>query len=392
MEGSSNVADLISRDAPRITHLVLSLDVGGLERLVLDLIVEGRKLGQEVSVLCLERPGALAETAQSLGAVVRCADKRPGRRPGIVGVLRDHLRELRPDVVHTHQIGALLYGGPAAATLRVPVVVHTEHGKHYAQRWQTRMLGWVAGHFAMRFFCVSSDIAQEVEISRIVAANKLQVVPNGIETGRFATSGDGRLVRSEWNIPLDAPVIGTVGRLTPIKAQDVLVRAFVQLRNRHPEARLLIVGDGSRRSELERLCQFHGIESHTHFAGYQEHPERFLQAMDVFALTSQSEGMPLAVLEAWAAALPVVAGDIPALADLIDDGKTGLLFSRNDEASLADRLDQALRDTTLARQMGEAGRELVMQKFDRSAMASAYQRHYTELLDRARSQGRCESC
>src|SRR4051794_16905882 len=127
-----------------VTHVVHCLDVGGLERVVVNLARQGLRLGQRVSVVCLERPGGLAAEVEGLGAALRCTDKRPGLRLGTVGRLRKVLRDLRPDVVHTHQIGALFYAGTAARLAGAGTVVHTEHGNHYAHydgRLRTRWLG-----------------------------------------------------------------------------------------------------------------------------------------------------------------------------------------------------------------------------------------------------------
>jgi hypothetical protein len=113
-----------------VTHAVLSLDIGGLERIVVDLVREGQRLGQQVSVICLERPGVLAPQAEALKASVVCVGKRPGVQLGTGGAIRTVLRDLRPDVLHTHQVGALFYAGPAARTVGIPVIVHTEHINH----------------------------------------------------------------------------------------------------------------------------------------------------------------------------------------------------------------------------------------------------------------------
>jgi len=145
-----------------IAHVVLRLDVGGLERVVLDLVREAQREGHETSVICLERPGVLARSAIELGARVVSLAKRPGLRPGLVKRIARTLAALQPDVVHTHQIGALLYAGRAARRLRLPVV-HTEHGKHYAGRLRTRLLGRLAARSARRIFAVSADILREVQ-------------------------------------------------------------------------------------------------------------------------------------------------------------------------------------------------------------------------------------
>ncbi|MBX6311518.1 MAG: glycosyltransferase family 4 protein [Isosphaeraceae bacterium] len=353
-----------------------------MERIVLELVRAGQGLGQCVAVVCLERPGTLAPQVEALGARVACVYKRPGIRLETIGRLRTVLRDLRPDVVHTHQIGALFYGGPAARSVGVPLIVHTEHGKNYAERPRAQMLGRLAGLLATRFFCVSEDIAAEVRSHRIASRPKVHVVPNGIDTARFRQRGDVQALRRSLGIPPEAPVVGTIGRLDEIKRQDLLLRAFARAGVLIPEAHLLLVGDGPLMGELRTLAAGLRLGKRVHFAGYQEQPEHYLQVMDVFALTSRSEGMPLVVLEAWAAGVPVVASRVGGLPELIDEGQTGLLFAPGDECALAAALCGLLTDPGRARRLGEAGQRRVESMFDVRRMASDYQRHYGELLTR----------
>ncbi len=129
-----------------------------MERVVLELIQAGRRRGNRVSVVCLERPGTLAGQVEALGGEVHCVSKPAGLRPGTVYRLARVFRALRPDVVHTHQLGALVYGGPAARWAGVPAVVHSEHGKHYAHSRRARWLGRFAMRYAHRVFGVTAEI------------------------------------------------------------------------------------------------------------------------------------------------------------------------------------------------------------------------------------------
>ena len=358
-----------------VAHVVLSLELGGLERLVLDLVREGRASGQKADVICLESPGRLAPAARALGASVVCVNKRPGIQPETAGRIRAALAALRPDVVHTHQLGALFYAGPVAG---VPVV-HTEHGKAVDDRPRRRWLGRVAGCFAARYCCVSQDIAAEVLARRIVPARKVIVVPNGIDLSRFHVGASRVGCRETLGIPAEAPVVGTVGRLSEIKRQDHLIRAFGRALGRAPEAHLLIVGEGPLGGELRKLADGLGFGDRVHFAGYQPRPEEYLAEMDVFALSSRSEGMPLAVLEAWAAGLPVVATNVGGLPELIQDGQTGILVDTNDEASLAEALAGLIADPARARQLGDRGRRRVEADYDLSRTSQAYQHIHLDL-------------
>src|SRR5271157_2819055 len=195
----------------RVVHVVLSLDIGGLERIVADLVRVGRALGQIPSVICLERPGTLAPQVEALGVPVLCAGKPPGLRLDTIGRIRELLRQLKPDVVHTHQIGALIYTGPAARRKKVPAVVHTEHinnvAKHrsLSKRARIRLLWGLAGSYADRFFCVSDDIAEAVKAYRTVPGRRVVVVPNGIDTAAFATKGGCESLRRDLGIPHGVP-------------------------------------------------------------------------------------------------------------------------------------------------------------------------------------------
>ena len=366
----------------KVAHVVLSMNVGGLERVVLDLAGEGLRVGQEVTIVCIETAGALAGAAESLGATVVSAGKRPGVQWRLRRTLREIIARLRPDILHTHQIGALFYAGPAARKAGVRAIIHTEHGKHYASRWRTRVLGRMAARSTQRFCCVSTDVAHEVRRYRIASGSKVTVVPNGIDTARFSAPPDSRLRRS-LRIPEGAPVVGTIGRLSDVRRQDVLLKAFATLRRTVQNAHLLLVGDGPLRGDLERLARDLGIDGSVHFAGYQPQPERFLPLMDVFALTSRSEGMPLAVLEAWAAGVPVVASAVGGLPELIEQGRTGLLFASGRDAELSALLNQVLCDPLKGKRIADESRRLVRSQYDLTQMASRYGEEYRKLLDQA---------
>src|SRR5207245_2806066 len=149
-------------------------------------------------------------------------------------------------------IAALFYAGPVARRLKVPLIVHTEHGrKDYAGRFRTRMLGRWAARYAQRFYCLTEDMAASVRQYRIAPPHKVEVIFNGIDTAVYSQACDSAPLRQELGIPAGAPVIGTIGRLNEIKRQDVLLRAFVKVRGEIPEAHLVIVGDGPLRDELK---------------------------------------------------------------------------------------------------------------------------------------------
>lgn len=368
-------------DPLHITHGVFALDVGGLERLVLGLIRAGVAAGHRVSVVCVERRGQLAADAEAAGATVVSLDKPPGRHRAFVDRAGEVFARLNPDVIHTHHIGAAWYLGPASRRLGLPVV-HTEHGNQFAiQAGWPQMVRWrlffhVAARSVAHFCCVSDEIAAAVTRWGTVPRAKVAVIPNGIPLDLPADLPDPAAVRASVGIPQGAPVIGTVGRLAEVKRQDILIRALLKLSSEFPDARLLLVGDGPERLRLEDQARDLGLSARVRFAGYQPRPEEFLRAMDVFALTSRSEGFPVSLLEAWRSGLPVACSAVGGIPAVVADGVNGLLFPAGDEAATAAALGTLLRDRELAARLGSAGRDEFRQKYSMDRMAAEYDRLY----------------
>ncbi len=273
----------------RVGHVVLSMDFGGLESIVLDLVRESQRLQQGEVVICLERTGAVAAQVEALGARVDCVHKPPGIRLETFGRLEKLLRRASSRCcAHTPNRRTVMQAGPRRAG--VPLVVHTEHGKHYSERSRTRWVGRLAGRHAAPFLCVSADIAAAVRSNRIVPPDKLHVVPNGVEIDRFRSNGDAASVRHSLGIPPGAPVIGTVGRLCEIKRQDLLVRAFNLVLDAVPGAHLLLVGDGPWMDQLRELVAGLGLAERVHFTGYQARPKRLSARDECFRANEQFRG------------------------------------------------------------------------------------------------------
>jgi glycosyltransferase involved in cell wall biosynthesis len=363
-----------------VVHVTLSLDYGGLERVVLHLVNQAANLGQKTSVICLERRGALAERAEALGATVYCIEKKPGLRFETIKSVRSLLAKLQPDVVHTHQIGALFYTGPAARQLNVPVIVHTEHGKQIKGLKQ-KLLGWWAAGYAQRFYSVSADI-QQVYSGSMVSTSKMEIIANGIDTAKLAEPVDTITLRRSWNIAPDAIVVGTIGRLAYVKRQDLMLQVFAIVLKKMPNIVLLLVGDGEERIKLEAQAAQLGIQDHVCFTGFQPEPGKFLHLMSAFLLTSESEGMPLSLLEAWAAGVPVVAFRVGGLPELLHQGETGYLAEFGEVAPLARHIIHLLDHPEVAQKIVDRCRDQVREQFDVSTMARAYDRRYRELLAR----------
>lgn len=359
-----------------------------MERIVVDLARESAKHDQDVSVLCLERPGVLAGAAEACGAPVYCINKGPGIHWSTFARTRAVLRDIQPDVIHSHTIGALFYCGPAVRSLGVPLLVHTEHMNNIgnpltsaqALRRQKLLWRWSA-RYCRRFFCVSRDINEALTLHRLVPNDKLCVLVNGIDISQAANATDTAGLRRSLSIPVEARIIGNVARLQPIKRHDLLVRAFARVRVQFPETHLLLVGDGPCRTQIEDLVNQLGLTQSVSLVGYQAETQPYYQIMDVFALTSALEGTPLVLLEAWSAGLPAIASAVGGVPDLITHGANGLLFPPGDEDALVAGLTELLAAPDRARRMGEIARQEVRERYSLHRMADEYNRHYQSLLN-----------
>ena len=370
-----------------IVHGVLALDVGGLERIVLSLVRAGRQRRHRVTVLCVERPGTLAAEAEAEGATVLSLNKPAGRLLEFVTKAGGVLGSLKPDVVHTHQIGAAWYLGAAARAQGVPVV-HTEHGNALARAatarevLKTRLLFHRTARSIDLFCCVSQEIAGALTRWWTVPRGKVGIVPNGVPVDRADDGPSPTEVRASFGIPAGAPVVGTVGRLNEVKRQDLLIRAFARIRSAFPDAWLLLVGDGDQRPRLESLVKELGLSDRVRFAGYRSRPEPLLRAMTVFALTSRSEGFPVSLLEAWLAGVPAVCSAVGGIPSVLTAEENGLLFRSGDEGELTAALTRLLADTELRRRLTERGSRTVREQFSLDRMADEYDARYRRVLVR----------
>jgi sugar transferase (PEP-CTERM/EpsH1 system associated) len=349
----------------RILYLVHSLDIGGTERLVVDLVQRFREEA-DVRVCCLDRLGVWGEELRCLGIPVTCLNRRPGFDFSVIWRLGRLLRGLQPLVLHCHQYPAFFYGACASLFSRQTKVLFTEHGRFHPDivSFRRRLANRGLTRLADGITSVSHAVKQAMVAQEGIPAERIQVVYNGVRPERFAGAGEQRqAVRNSLHLEGGAFVIGTVGRLDPIKDHPMLLQAFARVHAQRGHARLLIIGEGGSREALEAQTRALGLQPAVQFLGSREDIPNRLAACDVFALSSLSEGMPVTILEAMAAGLPVVAtavGDNPCL---VLDGVTGLLCPAGDPGAFSAALIRLLEQEPLRRQLGRDGRQRVLQNF-----------------------------
>jgi glycosyltransferase involved in cell wall biosynthesis len=367
-----------------VAHILSSFEMGGQERVALDLAASQVRADYKVTALSMAPPpdGPLAAEFRAVGAEVdRVARPRPGVDPMLVLRLARWLRKNAVDLAHTHNRMALIYGAPAGRLSRA-AVVHTKHGNN--PRGGTRLVaGKLAARFVDAFVAVSPETAQFARSRNEVDERRLSVIPNGIELGRFHPEPAAReRIRAELGIGAGDWVVGTVGRIAVEKNQALLLRAVAPLLG--PAARLVVAGDGPLLPSLSELAGSLGIAGFVHLLGVRRDVPDLLNAMDLFVLCSNTEGLPLAVPEAMATGLPVVSTSVGGIPTVVDEGETGFLVPVGDEAALRDRIARLQADPAMSRAWGDRARSAAVARFSAERM----QRDYLELYERVLSRRR----
>jgi glycosyltransferase involved in cell wall biosynthesis len=350
-----------------------SFGIGGGERVALDLAVGQRAAGADVAVVSLEEPadGPLAADYTANGIeIVRVHKKAGGVDLALVPRLARVFRRWRADVVHTHNPPPLIYGAPASKIARARCV-HTKHGAN-AMPSRRRLLSRAAGRFVDAFVCVSATTAETARAQREIDPRRLVTIENGIDLGRFAPSAPLKLeVRHELGIPPTAFVVGTVGRIVAEKNQALLVEAMAP--DLSDKLQLVIAGDGPLFPSLQAMVQQLGERARfVHLLGARRDVPRLYSAFDTFALSSDSEGLPLVIVEAMASALPVISTDVGGIAAVVIDGETGLLVPRGDIHALASKIATLAAAPSVSIRFGAEGRDRALARYSRQRMVDDY--------------------
>lgn len=360
-------------------HVIGGLHRGGAERMLVRTVVGLRELGWRVTVVSL-RGGPLADDLEAGGVPLR--DLALPQR-GLVTTLRSLaaiVRRERPGVLHSWMFHANLASRIAGRMTRVPLIVSSEHTLEQESR-RRYLANRITGRLAHVHHCVSQAVADFAAEEIGLPRQRLVVIRNGIDTEVLERTEDRDRVRMNLGLPTDVPLVGCVAQLKPVKRVDVLLEAVARVER---PVGLVLVGDGVERRSLENLVVRLGIADRVRFCG--EHPDScpWLHAMDVFALSSDVEGLPVAALEAMAAGLPVVATRVGGIPEVVHDGVTGLLVPRRDPPALAAALDSLLEDRERAADMGDRGRDRAREEFDERRMVSEIDELYRSRLEERR--------
>ncbi len=286
-------------------------------------------------------------------------------------------RQYRPHIVHTRNWGGL-EAVPAARLAGVPVVIHSEHGYEVSSLLgiprRQRVFRWMAYAMADKVFAVTRELREYHARQAWVRPDSIEVIPNGVDTQRFrpctVARGD---IRRRLGLAEDRLVIGSVGRMVPIKDYTTLLMAAQQLIGRGINLHVLLVGNGPELESLDRrVRESEGLRNRVSFLGASEQVPELLNAMDIFVLPSLGEGMSNTLLEAMACGLPLVATRVGGNPEVVEDGRSGWLFAPGDIPALADCIERLATSAETRRALGGAARQRALTVFSLDRMIDSY--------------------
>jgi len=367
----------------RVLHILPNFGSGGAERMAMHLLLHLDRSRYEVAAVSLfDRQGTDIEAKlEQVGVRVWYLGKHLGFDPRMYGRLGRVLRKFKPDVVHTHRY-VLRYLLPWIVGHRARIWVHTVHS--VAEKEVDRLGKWVH-RIAFRLGVVPVAIAEEVaqSMKRVYGLKSVPLIPNGIPLSQYALNEEARRAwRAQEGYGEADLLFVSIARLSSQKDPFSLIQAFAMSASHASGLRLLLVGDGPLRSELETKVRKMGLEGQVRFLGVRTDVPAILAAADVFVLSSLWEGNPLSVMEAMATGKPVIATAVGGVPELVEDGVSGILVPPQKPEALAEAMIRLAQHPALRQKMGEAARQRALERFGVDRMAREYERLYLRLLER----------
>jgi glycosyltransferase involved in cell wall biosynthesis len=367
----------------RVAYVIDKLHVAGAQVHLQHLVSRLDRQAFEPRVFCLIRGGPVAERIRALGIGVDVLGMGSIYGPRALRALPRLVRALRgASIAHTYLVSSNLYGTLAARLARVPAVVTSRRDTGFSRNWRLRLLEErLVNPRVDRVTAVSPAIARELRAERGLSAGKIVTIPNGVDAAAFDPAACPRdAARRRLGLDGGEAALGVIAHLSPVKGHADLLAAMARIAEAAPRARLLVVGDGVLRQELEALCRTLGLAGRVVFTGTREDIPTVLAALDVVVVPSLTEGLSNALLEAMAMARPVVATATGGNPDAVEAGKSGLLVPPRDPVALAAAVLRLLEHPAEARRLGEAARRRVLADFSLESMVSGYESLYRSLL------------
>ena len=361
----------------KVLHLTYDMRIGGTEQVIKNLVENADTKHFDNSILCIESPlGPFADDLLANGIIITALSRTPGFDYKLIKQIRAYIKQHNIDILHCHQYTPWVYGVLAAAMTKTKVIF-TEHGRFYpdSSSWKRKLINPWLHRITAATTAISSATKDALVTYENLPAKDIQVIYNGISPLKINPEKVEKL-RRELEIDKNTLCLGTVARLDPIKNHPMMLRAFKQVINQGIDAKLIIVGDGEMRAEIERVIEELELSEHVILAGYQPKPQNYLALMDIYLLSSLSEGTSMTLLEAMSIGKPCVVTDAGGNPEIIKHNGNGLVTDNDNAGEFSDAIIILANDQILVNNMSNKSRQLFGGKFSADIMAQHFQRLY----------------
>ena len=363
----------------RVLHVTHEMGVGGTQQVINQLVQNLDASEYECRIACLDGEiGMIGEELQEQGVAFHVFNRNAGFDRALIGSLRALLRSEKIDVIHCHQYTPYIYGVLAAMFTGVKIVF-TEHGRFYPDRysWKRRLVNPLLGYFTNSIIAISSATADALAHYEWFARKTIRVIYNGTAPHESqANSG----FRATLGIDADDIVYGTIARFDEIKNLPMMIEGFSRVHKKNPKSKLLLVGDGEKRAELEQLVDQLNLRDSVIFTGYQSETSKYMSIIDLYLLTSFSEGTSMTLLEAMSNATCSIVTAVGGNIELIEHLISGVVVDSGDTESLADWMVGLAEDAEERRRLGGQAKAVFDSKFSVSTMVDQYAKTYDQLF------------
>ena len=354
-------------------HLTYDMRIGGTEMVIKNLIEGSDSSLFDMSIYCIETPiGPWGIDMQNAGLAITSKARKPGFDISLIFAIRKHIKTYNIDLLHCHQYTPWVYGVLAAFGTKTKVIF-TEHGRFYpdSSSWKRKLINPWLCRITDYITAISQATKQALVGFENVPKDRIEVIYNGIKPLKIDPIKTLKL-RQKLKIPDNSLVLGTIARLDPIKNHKMMLDAFSIILKVHPDTVLVIVGDGEERENINQQIQALKLNNNVLMTGYDPQPEHYLALMDIFLLSSLSEGTSMTLLEAMSLNKACVVTDAGGNKEVIADGKNGIVTTNDDAAKYAQAILQLVDDKALLNQYGEASQHRFNQLFDVTVMVKRF--------------------
>jgi glycosyltransferase involved in cell wall biosynthesis len=356
------------------------MTIGGAQQVIRQLVENMDESEIHSEIVCIDNKlGELGEILQERGVKVHLLNRQPGFDFSLVKQLNHLIKTQRYDIIHCHQYSPYVYG-LLGSILRSVKVIFTEHGRFYPDygTWKRKLINPLLSIFTTRITAISEATKNALVRYENFRRDDIAVIPNGI-TDNSKIIINVSALKKEFEIPENVFIFGTISRLQPIKNQQMMIQAFKQVHDKIINTHLLIVGDGEIKHELEALSKKLNVSQSITFTGFQKDPYRFHKIIDIFLLSSFSEGASMSLLEAMSFSTPCVVTNVGGNTELIHQNKNGLVSTSDDMHSFSENMLKLIESDGLKLKLGKKSRDVYLARFTVKGMVENYLSIYLDL-------------